>query len=204
MSEPFTQVLIAFSKGFDSSALFMSKVPNLISNISQFDVSLLQDDMNVGKKYFEAINVSTNNVTFNKSQFKNNLKKFSHIIIFWDGENLSELIFYATLSKIPLKIIPVEITKVKNKDNDEPFDVYIGRGTRWGNPFPIGIGGVGDDREEVIKKYKEYFQKEILMNPDERKHLLSLRGYKLGCHCKPLACHGDIIAAYLNSDESNE
>ncbi|ASF45912.1 DUF4326 domain-containing protein [Methylovulum psychrotolerans] len=36
------------------------------------------------------------------------------------------------------------------------------------------------------------------MNKNERE-LLQLRGKVLGCHCKPAACHGDVLANYLNS-----
>lgn len=34
----------------------------------------------------------------------------------------------------------------------EPFDVYIGRGEKWGSPFGIGTHGT---REEVIEMYEE-------------------------------------------------
>lgn len=72
----------------------------------------------------------------------------------------------------------------------EPFDVYIGRGTPWGNHFIIGLDG---DREEVIRKYKvELWGK---MKKSERfcRELLTLDGKVLGCSCKPQACHGDVI-----------
>ena len=39
-----------------------------------------------------------------------------------------------------------------------PFDVYIGRPSKWGNPFIIGKHGT---REEVINKYEAY----IMNNP---------------------------------------
>ena len=35
----------------------------------------------------------------------------------------------------------------------EGHDVYIGRGSMWGNPFRIGPDGT---RIEVIKKYEKY------------------------------------------------
>lgn len=41
------------------------------------------------------------------------------------------------------------ITKVVNLYK-EPYDVYIGRGSPWGNPFVIGKDG---DRKECIDKY---------------------------------------------------
>ena len=36
------------------------------------------------------------------------------------------------------------------------------------------------------------------MNKEEE--VLKLKDKILGCSCKPLACHGDIIKAYLDSD----
>ncbi len=69
----------------------------------------------------------------------------------------------------------------------EPYDIRIDRLTRWGNPFVIGKDG---DRETVITKYEDW----ILMRPDLLADLPALRGKRLGCHCKPLACHGDVLA----------
>ena len=42
------------------------------------------------------------------------------------------------------------MTKVVNKYK-QPYDIYIGRGSKWGNPFIIGQDG---NREEVINKYE--------------------------------------------------
>ena len=74
----------------------------------------------------------------------------------------------------------------------EDYDVYIGRPSKWGNPFSIGKHGT---REEVIEKYQEWLsgQWELLDSLDE------LEGKVLGCHCKPLACHGDVLAALANN-----
>jgi hypothetical protein len=70
----------------------------------------------------------------------------------------------------------------------EPFDVYIGRPSKWGNPFKIGKDG---SREEVIQKYRRW----ILANPVLVAQVpTELRGKKLGCWCKPNACHGDVLA----------
>ena len=68
----------------------------------------------------------------------------------------------------------------------EPYDVYIGRPSKWGNPFTIGIHGT---REEVITKYETY----IRANPNLMTSLHELKGKTLGCWCKPKACHGDIL-----------
>jgi hypothetical protein len=195
-------LLIGLAKGFNRSNLFEKKVSALTATLHQFEVSVFQDDRKIAKRYFDKNDIQSKEVNFKKNQFHRELASFSHVIIFWDGDDLTELVFQCTLSKKPIKIIATEITKVRNKDRDEAYDVYIGRGTPWGNPFPIGIGESGDDRDAVIEKYSEYFEREILSDPKKRKALTSLRGYKLGCHCKPLKCHGDIIANYLNSDES--
>lgn len=66
------------------------------------------------------------------------------------------------------------------------YDVYIGRGSKWGNPFIIGKDG---NREEVIKKYHNY----ILAQPDLINRLPELVGKTLGCYCAPQKCHGDIL-----------
>ena len=70
----------------------------------------------------------------------------------------------------------------------EPFDIYIGRGSIWGNPFKIGEDG---SREEVIEKYEKWMPSYLL------KLLPLLEGQRLGCWCKPKACHGDVLIKLL-------
>jgi hypothetical protein len=69
----------------------------------------------------------------------------------------------------------------------EPFDVYIGRPSKWGNPFEIGKDGT---REEVILKYRYY----VTHNPELMASLPELKGKVLGCWCSPNKCHGDVLA----------
>lgn len=69
----------------------------------------------------------------------------------------------------------------------DPFDVYIGRPSIWGNPYEIGKDGT---RSEVIEKYREY----LLGNVELMYLLPGMRGKILGCWCAPEACHGDVIA----------
>lgn len=74
--------------------------------------------------------------------------------------------------------------------------VYIGRGSHYGNPFYINQHGT---REQVIELYRNYFYgSPELMNLARR----YLKGKTLVCHCKPLACHGDVIAEYLEQFET--
>ena len=68
----------------------------------------------------------------------------------------------------------------------KPYDVYIGRPSKWGNPFQIGRDGT---RKEVIEKYREY----LANSPELMASLSELKGKILGCWCKPNACHGDVL-----------
>jgi len=79
-------------------------------------------------------------------------------------------------------------------------DVYIGRSKipdvgYFGNPYHIGADGT---REEVLFRYKEYFIKRVRDDREFYKRVIDLKGKRLGCFCKPDACHGDIIATYLD------
>jgi len=81
-------------------------------------------------------------------------------------------------------------TRVVNMRH-EPHDVRIDRRTMWGNPFRIGPDGT---REEVIDKYREW----VLTQPMLMSHLNWLKGKRLGCWCKPLACHGDVLVELID------
>uniref|UniRef100_A0A6M3L1R8 DUF4326 domain-containing protein n=1 Tax=viral metagenome TaxID=1070528 RepID=A0A6M3L1R8_9ZZZZ len=72
----------------------------------------------------------------------------------------------------------------------EPYDVYIGRPSKWGNPFIVGEDG---DRAICVEKYTEW----IKANTDLLDSLDELRGKRLGCYCKPKACHGDVLVTML-------
>jgi hypothetical protein len=70
----------------------------------------------------------------------------------------------------------------------EKYDVYIGRPSKWGNPYTIGVDGT---REEVLLKYKMWLDTHPLPYRE-------LRGKILGCWCAPLPCHGDILMELAN------
>jgi hypothetical protein len=81
------------------------------------------------------------------------------------------------------------MTKVVNLYKEE-YTIYIGRPSKWGNPFEIGKDG---SREEVLQKYKKY----ILKRPELLEMLPQLKNQTLGCFCKPKPCHGDILIELL-------
>ena len=64
--------------------------------------------------------------------------------------------------------------------------VYVGRPSKWGNPFRMGVDGT---REEVIEKYREW----LLGNERLMRDLEELRGKDLACWCAPKPCHADVL-----------
>lgn len=89
--------------------------------------------------------------------------------------------------------------KVYNKrDKNVPNDaVYVGRPTKWGNPYVIGKDGT---RDEVVTKYREYIEN----NPELRDSAKTLLHKKdLVCWCAPLKCHADVLLE-IASGGSNE
>lgn len=84
-----------------------------------------------------------------------------------------------------------------NKVRANPGQVYIGRPSKWGNPFSIGKDGT---RDEVIAKYREW----IKTQPDLLAALPEIRGKVLACYCKPLACHGDVLVELVDGLESQQ
>lgn len=109
----------------------------------------------------------------------------------------SESYVYDTIENIkeynePLEDVDNKIqTRVVNLKNHE-FDIYIGRGSKWGNPFRIGIHG---NKKEVIAKYREY----LYNNKKLMKCLPQLKNKRLGCYCSPDDCHGDVIAELIEN-----
>lgn len=80
---------------------------------------------------------------------------------------------------------------------EPPIDnyIYIGRSSKWGNPFSHKDGTLAkykvENREKAVDKYKDWIENgegKFLLND-----LFELRGKTLGCFCKPSKCHGDIL-----------
>ncbi len=69
---------------------------------------------------------------------------------------------------------------------------YVGRPTKWGNPFKVGPDGT---RDEVIEKYRLWIatQRHLLADLHE------LRGKDLVCWCAPQRCHAQVLEDLANS-----
>jgi hypothetical protein len=79
------------------------------------------------------------------------------------------------------------------------YDVYIGRPSKWGNPYSRKPGIARykvKTRAEALNKHREW----VLSNPifiEEIKN--TLKGKVLGCWCdNPLGCHGLILWKIAN------
>ena len=89
-------------------------------------------------------------------------------------------------------------TSVVNMKRSKDWTMRIDRRSKWGNPFRIGEDG---NRHEVVQKYRAYLELHPEIADAARKEL---KGHVLGCWCKPLECHGDILAAICDEPKEQE
>jgi hypothetical protein len=73
----------------------------------------------------------------------------------------------------------------------ESYDVLICWPSKWGNPFEITDKC---PRELALAKYEVHIRR----RPDLIAALPELAGKRLGCHCHPLPCHGDVLVRLLH------
>jgi hypothetical protein len=69
--------------------------------------------------------------------------------------------------------------------------IYIGRGSRWGNPFVIGKHG---DRDDVCDQYEVKLQQQVITGEISVQDLAALHDKDLVCFCAPHRCHGDTLS----------
>lgn len=84
------------------------------------------------------------------------------------------------------------VPRVLNRHTDliPPDAIYVGRGSPWGNPFPITER---TPRDLVCDQFRDI----ILPALDVR----ALRGKDLVCFCKPKRCHADDLLLKANKEE---
>jgi hypothetical protein len=110
-------------------------------------------------------------------------------------------VWVVNMTTTPVPCRPVEKAR--------PGDViYVGRGTRYGNPF--GWGGTGsyeigvENREQALAGYLAWLDGRITVPgrvpPNRAEIQAELRGRMLGCWCKPRQCHADILARIANEE----
>lgn len=82
---------------------------------------------------------------------------------------------------------------VGNKKYGLRSGVYVGRPSRWGNPWSTPEDG---PRTEVIERYARW----LLTQPDLLAALPELAGHHLVCWCAPLPCHADVLLFLSNGN----
>jgi len=83
----------------------------------------------------------------------------------------------------------------------EQYDVYIGRPSKWGNPFThikdrnTLAKFVVATRQDAVNAYRKW------ITDGDGRHLLQdlheLKGKTLGCWCSPLPCHGNVLVKLI-------
>ena len=70
--------------------------------------------------------------------------------------------------------------------------VYVGRPSKWGNPFTMPAYS----REEAVERHKIWVASFASGSPI--KDIKELRGKDLVCWCAPLPCHADVLLELAN------
>lgn len=91
-----------------------------------------------------------------------------------------------------------KVTTVANC-RTEDYDEYIGRGSKWGNPF-VMRNKSESERNRVCDAYEAWFMNQ----PELVNSVHELKGKVLGCYCKPKRCHGDFLAKEANKIKIEE
>jgi hypothetical protein len=91
------------------------------------------------------------------------------------------------------------MTRLVNKHHKVPYDVYIGRGSKWGNPYSHLPSTLAQykvaTREDAIEKYRQW----IMKQPELLGNLGELRDKILCCYCSPKICHGDVLIELIEA-----
>jgi hypothetical protein len=84
----------------------------------------------------------------------------------------------------------------------KPYDVYIGRPSKWGNPFSHKEDTLAEfkveSRAEAVKRYEEWIRSQPEKMAEIKKEL---KGKVLGCWCSPKLCHGHVLAWIANEED---
>lgn len=76
---------------------------------------------------------------------------------------------------------------------------YVGRGSRWGNPFRLTDPRSFAERTEVVRRYRDYLHEPAQARLMRAVHTV-LPGLDLACWCRPdgLPCHADVLLELAN------
>lgn len=75
-------------------------------------------------------------------------------------------------------------------------DAERGFDGRFGNPYILRFEA---HRDRVLSLYETWFARRMTTDATFKWRIASLWGKTLVCFCKPLRCHGDVIAEWLDA-----
>jgi len=91
-----------------------------------------------------------------------------------------------------------KMTTVVNITKRTEYDIFIGRPSKWGNPFRLA--DYGNDRKYVLRLFTDWINRpeQAKLKADGK---AKLRGQRIGCFCEPEDCHGHVWAAICDGKE---
>ena len=89
------------------------------------------------------------------------------------------------------------ITRVVHNKR-EAFDIYIGRPSKWGNPYKVASNAPREVFEHAVDRYRsDLVAGKLRFTVDDV--VSELRGHDLACWCRPgAACHGEVLLEIAN------
>jgi len=92
---------------------------------------------------------------------------------------------------------PKRIQRKRTKGWKAPVGaVYVGRPTKWGNPYRVGFGCTA---HQAVQRYIDRLDGNVWTSPNKHDVKRELRGRDLICWCpldKP--CHADVLLEIAN------
>lgn len=95
--------------------------------------------------------------------------------------------------------MPKRIQRRRTKGWKMPEGViYIGRPTKWGNPFPVNkVGNL-----EAVRQYRMWLNNTLPGQTIKEAARTELKGKDLACWCiEGGACHGDVLIDIANPEQ---
>ena len=92
-----------------------------------------------------------------------------------------------TTQKVNIINLYTVVDRKKWSNGDD--NVFVGRGSKWGNPFLLAEH---KNREEVVRLFKEHLLYDKRFK-QLKNSISELKGKVLGCWCAPSLCHAEVL-----------
>lgn len=102
---------------------------------------------------------------------------------------------YRRETKNQTEVVPKVINKSFSSRTAQKLSQYIGRPTKWGNPFPLRYES---NRENVCNQYEVYIATRLINGDIVDEDFREFDGKNLMCFCAPKRCHGDTLLLLYN------